>query len=190
MANKVLFGLKNVHFAIATVADDGTVTYGVPHKQPGAVNMTLQVNGSVTPFYADDIVYYQAAANMGYTGTLEMALFDEWFKTNVLKEIKDADGVLVENSGIMPENVAILYQVNGDETNALRVLYFCQIERPGETAATKGETVNPQTSTVNITVTPRPDTQDVKAATTADTTTEVINSWFTEVHERNGEFTA
>lgn len=189
MANKVLFGLKNVHFAIATVASDGTVSYGVPHKQPGAVNMTLQVNGSVTPFYADNIVYYQAAANMGYTGTLEMALFDEWFKTEVLKEIKDSDGVLIENASATPETVAILYQVEGDETNALRALYFCQIERPSETAATKGETVTPQTATVNITVSPRPDTEDVKASTTVDTSSEVISSWFTTVHERNGAFT-
>lgn len=188
MANKVLFGLKNVHFAIATVGEDGNVTYGTPHKQPGAVNMTLQVSGSVSPFYADNIIYYQASGNQGYTGSLEMALFDEWFKTEVLKEIKDSDGVLVENANENPETIAILYQVEGDETNSLRALYYCQVERPGETAATKGDTVTPQTSTVNITVSPRPDTQDVKASTTADTPTETLNSWFTEVHERNGQF--
>ena len=189
MANKVQFGLSNVHFALVDINENGVVSFGTPHKHPGAVTLTLEVNGSVSPFHADNIVYYQATSNQGYTGSMEFALFDEWFRTNVLKEIKDSDGVMIENANVSPAPIAILYQVEGDERAAKRVLYYVQVERAGETAQTKGETTEPQTSSMNITVTPLPDTQDIKANTTADTSAEVYDDWFNEVHVRNGKFT-
>lgn len=189
MANKVLFGLSNVHFALVNIAANGEVTFGEPHKHPGAVNLTLEPNGSVTPFYADNIVYYQATANQGYTGSIEMALFDEWFQINVLGNTLDEKGVMVENANASPKPVAILYQVEGDQKSAKRVLYYVQIERGTDTAATKGETTEPQTATMNITATPLPGTSNVKAHTTANTDAETFNNWFNEVYVPSGEYT-
>ena len=163
--------------------------FGGASQHPWAVNLTLEVAGSVTPFYADNLVYYQATANQGYTGTMEFALYDEWFRMNVLKEIKDENGVLVENAAVQPAPVAMLYQVEGDEKQAKRVLYYVQVGRPGEINATVGETTEPQTATASITVMPLPNTQDVKAHTTDDTDPEVYANWFSEVHVRSGEFT-
>lgn len=187
--NKVLFGLSNVYFSLVTFDSNGTPTFGTPHKHPGAVNLTLEQSGSVTPFYADNIVYYQASSNQGYTGTIELAMLDEWFRMNVLRETKDADGVLVENAAATPAPVAVLYQVEGDQNPVRRVLYYVQPERAGETNATKADTVEPQTATLNITVTPLPNTQDIKASTTPDTDSEVYEGWFSEVHIRNGVYT-
>lgn len=186
--NKVQFGLSNVHFALINTDEGGAISYDTPHKVPGAVNMTLEPNGSTTPFYADNIIYYQATANQGYTGSLEIALLDEWFFLNVLKYTKDEKGVLVENTNAAPVPVAMLYQVEGDQKAARRVLYNVQVERGSQTAATKAESTEPQTTTVNITVTPLADTGNIKAHTTESTDSETYNSWFNQVYIPSGNF--
>ncbi len=57
--NKVKFGLKNCHYAKATLdPDTNTVTFGTPVAIPGAVNLSMDPEGDNEPFYADDMVYY------------------------------------------------------------------------------------------------------------------------------------
>lgn len=187
MSNKVLFGLSNVHFAPLTFDSDGNPIYGTPHKHPGAVSLTLDTSGSSTPFYADNIVYYTAVANQGYTGTMEFAMLDEWFLMNILNETKDADGVIIENANAEPSKFAMMFQVEGDKNAAKRVLYNVQASRAGEAAKTKGESTEPQTASVSITATPLPNSQDIKASTTHDTPREVVDNWFKQVHLRRGE---
>ena len=85
--NKVKFGLKNCHYAKATLdPDTNAVTFGTPVAIPGAVNLSLDPEGDTEPFYADDMVYYTTVANNGYSGDLEIALIPESFRKDILKE--------------------------------------------------------------------------------------------------------
>ena len=60
--NKVQFNIKNVHYAVMT-ADGETPTWENPVPVPGAVNLSLEASGEITPFYADGVVYYKSSSN-------------------------------------------------------------------------------------------------------------------------------
>lgn len=96
-SNKVKFGLKNCHYAKATFDEDGSVTYAKPVRIPGAVSLSMDANGEIEPFYADNIAYYVVNNNSGYEGDLEIALIPESFLTDIMHEELDGNGVLAEN---------------------------------------------------------------------------------------------
>lgn len=133
--NRVQFGLKNCHYAVLTTTiTDGveTYTYGTPVAIPGGVTLTLDPAGEVTPFYADNIVYYQSVANNGYSGDLEVARFPDSFYTDIFGFTEtQTSKVLMENSQTEPKEFALLYQIDGDASNECYVLYKCSATRPG-----------------------------------------------------------
>lgn len=112
--NKVKYNLKNAHYALLAIAEDGTVSYGTPTSIPGSVSISLDANGEPENFYADGIAYYVINNNMGYDGDLELALIPESFRTEVLKEELDANGVLIENAQVELESFALLFEFDGD----------------------------------------------------------------------------
>ena len=179
--NKVKFGLKNVHYALLTVSEEGAVSFGAPVPIPGAVSMSLSPQGETEPFYADDIAYYVSTANNGYQGDLEIALLPDSFRTDVLREVEDeTDHVLVEKSTAEPQPFALLYQFTGDQQASLRVLYNCAAARPSEASSTIKNTKTPTTDTLSLTASPLAN-GNIKAKTTADTPDEIKKNWFKSV---------
>ena len=181
MPNKIKYGLKNVHVAIQTETE-GAYSYGTPHAVPGAVSMSLEAQGEVTPFYADDIVYYSTSGNNGYSGDLETAIFDDWFRTNILGEVADTNGVLAESAnGSEAVRFALLFEFQGDQKAIRHVMYNCTASRPAVGSQTKEDNVSPQTESVTITCSPRADGL-VKARTGDDVADETYTGWYTAVY--------
>lgn len=181
MANKVKFGLKNVHYAPIITDDSGNVTFDTPKRLPGAVNLTLDVQGEEVEFEADDAIYYASYANTGYKGTLEIANITDDFRRDILGDVEDGtDHVLMEYSSAEAKPFALLYEVNGDQKATRRVLYYCTVSRPGENASTTGKTKTPQTDTMNLTSVPLADGL-TRARTLDNTPDAVYDDWYKAV---------
>ena len=181
MPNKIKYGLKNVHAAIQTETD-GVYTYATPVAIPGAVSLSLEAQGEASSFYADDCEYYVSAGNNGYSGDLEIALIPEWFRTDILQETKDSNGVLVETSdGKQAVKFALLFEFAGDVKAVRHVMYNCTVARPAVGSQTKEENIEPQTESLTITSKPRTDGL-VKAKTGDTTATATYEGWYTGVY--------
>lgn len=186
MANKIKYGLKNVYYAVATIADDGTATYATPVAFKGAVSLSLEPQGESTPFYADNIAYWIGAGNNGYEGDLEMARIIDDFKTDVLGYVADAKDVLVEDKNASAVHFALLFQFEGDEKATRHIMYNCTATRASASGTTVNESIEPQTETVTITATSiynsSLEKDIVKAEANADSDATTYNSWFSSVY--------
>lgn len=186
MANKIKYGLKNVYYAVATIAADNSATYDTPVALPGAVNLSLDPQGENSPFYADNIVYWVGAANTGYEGDLELARIPDAFKTDVLGYKTDTKEVLVEDANAEAVHFALLFQFEGDAKATKHVLYNCTATRANVEGATKEESIEPQTETITITATTiynaTLDTDIVKAEANETTDATVYSGWNSAVY--------
>lgn len=184
--NKIKYGLKNVYYAVATIAANGSATYGTPVAFPGAVSLSLSAEGERSPFYADDIEYWVGSVNNGYSGSLEMARLTDSFKKDVLGYVEDTKNVLYEDADAQAIHFALIFQFAGDQNNTRHVLYNCTCSRPEVSGSTKTETIEPQTETVDISAAsiyvPTLDKYLVKAETTAETASADYESFTTAVY--------
>lgn len=185
MGNKVKYNLKNVHAAKMTekVVDGATqYTYADPKAIPGAVSISLDAEGDSSPFYADGIVYFRSVSNNGYSGDLEIALIPEWFRTEILQEALDNNGVLVEKSDTAESvKFALLFEFDGDVRSIRHVMYNCTASRPSIESETKEDTIEPGTETLSLTADPREDGL-VKSRTGDTTDTQTYANWYKTVY--------
>ena len=179
--NRVNFGITNVYYAKATYSG-GAVTYGSTKRLSGAVSLSLSANSSDNTFYADNISYWKSSASQGYDGTLEMARLSEDFCKDILGVTVDTNGVILETTSDTTSPFALIFQVEGDEDEEMRLLYYCTVTRPPLNANTMTDSTTPDTVTLDLTVSPRPDTGEIKASTGSTTATSVASAWTTAVY--------
>lgn len=182
--NKVKYNLKNAHYALISIAEEGTVSFGTPTPMPGAVSISLDANGEPENFYADGVAYYVINNNMGYDGDLELAMIPESFRLECLKEELDSNGVLIENSDVELGSFALLFEFDGDQKHIRHVLYNCAASRPGIEGQTNEDSKEVQTETLTITATPLGNGM-VKAKTGNTTNATVYANWYKAVYLPN-----
>lgn len=154
MGNKVTYGLEDVHIAFAAAPVLGEPAWAAPVAIPGAVRFTPTAQGQESTFYADNGPYFVITANNGYTAELEMALVPDTVLVEMLGWEIDTNGMVVEIASGVPKRFALLGQVEGDSKNRRFAYYDCQASRPSKEEKTKGESVEPNTDVLNLTIFP------------------------------------
>lgn len=154
MGNKIVYGLEKVHIAFRGEDVAGEPTWGAPVAISGAVRYTPTAQGQESTFYADNGPYFVVTANNGYTAELELAMVPNDIKAQMLGWEIDDNGMLVELSDATPKEFALLGQVLGDQKNRRFVKYSCIASRPEKEEKTKGESIEPNTDVLKLTVMP------------------------------------
>lgn len=150
MANKVEFGISELHVGTYTV-NNGTVTLGTPYHQPGAVSFSPEEQSENNTFYADNIAYWSGYSGGTFEGDLEVAKFDDAFKTSFLgyKTLTNGGLAIVKNA--TKPNVYIAFQVEGDVESRRVIFYNCALGVISREFNTIEESKEPATETLGIT---------------------------------------
>ena len=184
MANKVRFGLEKAYYAL--IQEDGT--YGTPVPLKGAVSLSLNAEGESKPFYADNCPYVTFSTNGGYTGELELAVFEDKDAQALLGEKTAANGIVYEDAAAQPKPFALLFETKSNVYDKRYAMYDCTLSRPSLEANTTTDTTDPDTTTLAFTAIPHEmkiDGKDVKVTKgvieNSAETAAMFNSWYETV---------
>lgn len=152
MANKVEFGISNLYVGTYTVGTTGTVTMGTGYHQAGAISFSPEENSEKSDFYADNVIYWSGYSGGTFEGDLEVAKFDDSFKTQFLGYISKGDGGLACVKNATKPHVWIAFQLEGDSESRRCIFYNCSLGGITREYATEEETIEPATETIAVTV--------------------------------------
>ena len=184
--NKIEYGLSNVYYAPISKYDSETktYTYGTPVEFRGAVSLQLDAQGDDNTVYADNIAYYIAKTNDGYNGNINMRTIPDDFRTSILGEQKDQNGLIIENADAQGTEFALLFQFEGDARGQRHALYRCSAGRPAISGKTKEKSTEAYEYNIPLTVMARENDHAVKSKIEKTTeTATAYNSWFESVKE-------
>lgn len=163
MANKVEFGISNLHVGTYEVSDQGVVTLGTPYHQKGAVSFTPEETVNQNDFHADDYVYWNGYSGGKITGDITVALFDDVFKTQFLGYKALTNGGLANVRDAQKPNVYIAFEVKGDQEKRRVIFYNGVFGAINRTFSTIEENKEPVTEAISITFTGDENTGVTKA---------------------------
>lgn len=147
---KVQFGISELHIGTYTESN-GSITLGTPYHQKGAVSFNPEVDSQTNDFYADNIVYWSGYSGGKLEGDIEVARFDDEFKTQFLGYQTLRNGGLAMVKNPTKPNVYIAFQTETDDTPIRVMLYNCALGNISRSYETIGEQKEPQTATLPIT---------------------------------------
>lgn len=150
MANKVLFGFSDLYVGTYTVGAGGTVTMGTPYHQAGAVGFSPEASDDESVFYADNTAYYTVFGNGSYEGDLEVAMFDDAFKTDFLGYVTLTDGGLAEVKNPTKPQIYMAFEIQGDDAARRVIFYNGSLGAITREYSTTEEAVEPVTETIPV----------------------------------------
>lgn len=181
----VRYGIRNVHVAWY---DEEQATFGTPFALPGCRTLKTSPEGDTKKWFADDVVYYIGRANNGYTGELEMAKIALQIMAEAQGwEYDETNDVMFEVTGgdVAAKPFALLFEVEGDESNTRFCYYNCTLDRPEHEWGTTEDGIEPTTEKVGLSIDPLSIGEKGYVKAMAELTEKnqaVFDKWFKQVH--------
>lgn len=151
-ANKVEFGISDLYVGTYTLTTSNTVVLGTPYHQAGAVSFSPEEQSDKTDFYADNIIYWSGYSGGSFEGDLEVAKFDDKFKTDFLGYITLSDGGVANVKNAVKPSVYLMFQIAGDQEDRRVIMYNVALGTISREYSTIEESKTPATETLNVTV--------------------------------------
>lgn len=152
MANKVEFGISQLHVGTYTVDDQGVVTLGTPYHQAGVVSFSPDEDSEKNDFHADNIKYWSGFSGGTFEGDLTVAMFDDAFKTQFLGYATLTNGGLATVKNAIKPNVYIAFEVEGDAEARRVIFYNCALGGINREYSTIEDTKEPVTESISVSV--------------------------------------
>lgn len=174
-------GLKDLYYAIIT-EEDGVETYGAPKKMSEAMTADLSVTTADATLYADDAL----SENVSEFASCALSLGVKELTNEVLEDLLgqevDEDGVLYAGDTDEPPYVAVGFRAKkmGGKYRYIWLLRG-KFKVPNDSFATKGESIEFKTPTIEGTFSKSKASGKWKADYTGLPTDKVAASWFTKV---------
>ena len=170
-------GLKDLYYAIIT-EEDGVETYGAPKKMSEAMTADLSVTTADATLYADDAL----SENVSEFASCTLSLGVKELTNEVLGQEVDEDGVLYAGDTDEPPYVAVGFRAKkmGGKYRYIWLLRG-KFKVPNDSFATKGESIEFKTPTIEGTFSKAKASGKWKADYTGLPTDKVAASWFTKV---------
>lgn len=161
--NIVEFGVENVHVwpILEENPETGKPTYGEVIPFPSARSISLDFDGDINRFYADNKEWWSASTGAGsYSGDFNFYKMPEAFATQVLMELKNKDGVLAEGTDpkFEPRYYGLAFEFSGDANKVRHLFYRVKSTRPQITGNTVEEDKEPEERSISLATSARKDT--------------------------------
>lgn len=142
---KALFNIKKLQFSKLT-ENNGSYTYGTPLQIPGTVSLTMDVEQTLEPIYADGVSYITVAGAAATSGTLENFLFPKDVLTQIYRYVVSTNGEVMQSDD-QPYAFGMQFACDDDEGKEVYFTYYnVSSTKPGVNLQTKesSPTINPQ----------------------------------------------
>lgn len=146
-------GLDNFLYGTLTEGQDGTPTYGVAKKPGKAVNCSVSISNNSASLYADNGLAESDTSFQNGTVSIEIDNADITTQANLLgHSVNSETGAMSRNANDIAPYVGfgrvITMMINGAYKYKVEFLYKVKFSEPSQENATKGETVEFGTTTI------------------------------------------
>ncbi len=142
---KAIFNIKKLQFS-RLHETNGVISYDTPLTVPGTVSLTMDVEQSVDPIYADGISYISIPGAAATSGTLENYFIPKSVLIDIYRYAESSAGEMMQTDD-QPYAFGMQFACDDDEGKEVRFTYYnVTSTKPGVNLQTKesSTTINPQ----------------------------------------------